>query len=299
MGFAPISVHFIFQSNSVLENLIPILKFASKAALKVTKPSPPRPSPIAADGGERGAGILSCLGVSISHSHSGEHNPNHRKYVRFEPYAEVRQLENWIRTAEQTKSNIIASLALITHPEMIARAQAKYEAADREIASYQRELQDIKERNTQTLKVAQARPVLEEVIARWDEVEGRERRSLFEAFAHSIHLTRQRRGTKFLTVRWRDRTETTERIELFGHLWKREDIQVLKGMVEANVDQATIMQRFPEDDWGTIQQWYAYHCNHGRFLATYSGEKKYTRATRWTDTEEYQTSQIQASETSS
>jgi hypothetical protein len=33
----------------------------------------PSPSPIAADGGERGAGILSCLGVSISHSHSVVH----------------------------------------------------------------------------------------------------------------------------------------------------------------------------------------------------------------------------------
>jgi hypothetical protein len=30
----------------------------------------PSPSPIAADGGERGAGILSCLGVSAVHSHS-------------------------------------------------------------------------------------------------------------------------------------------------------------------------------------------------------------------------------------
>jgi hypothetical protein len=32
----------------------------------------PSPSPIAADGGERGAGILSCLGVSAVHSHCSE-----------------------------------------------------------------------------------------------------------------------------------------------------------------------------------------------------------------------------------
>jgi hypothetical protein len=214
-------------------------------------------------------------------------------------HSEVRRLENWIRTAEQTKSNIIASLGVITHPEMVARAQAKYEAAEREIAGYRRELQALKERDTQTFTLSHARPVLEEVVKRWNEVQPRERRTLFEAFAHSIYLTRQRRGTKFLTVRWRDRTETTERIELFGHLWEKEDIQVLKEMVEANVDQATIMQRFPEDKWEVIQQRYAYHCNNGRWLATYSGEKKYTRATRWFDTQEYQNSKALMSDTPS
>ena len=182
---------------------------------------------------------------------------------------------------------------------MVARAQAKYEAAEREITGYRRELQALKERDTQTFTLSHARPVLEAVVKRWNEVQPRERRTLFEAFAHSIHLTRQRRGTKFLTVRWRDRTETTERIELFGHLWEKEDIQVLREMVEANVDQAKIMQRFPEDRWEVIQQRYAYHCNNGRWLATYSGEKKYTRATRWTDTPEYQNLKALMSDTPS
>jgi hypothetical protein len=214
-------------------------------------------------------------------------------------HSEVRRLENWIRTTEQTKSNIIASLGVITHPDMIARAQAKYEAAEREIAGYRRELQALKERDTQTFTLSHARPVLEAVVSRWNEVQPRERRVLFEDFAHSIHLTRQRRGTKFLTVRWRDRTETTERIELFGHLWEKDDIQVLKEMVESNVDQATIMQRFPEDEWGVIQQRYAYHCNNGRFLATYSGKRQYTRATRWIDTPEYHSSNVLMSDTPS
>jgi len=208
-----------------------------------------------------------------------------------EVHAEMRRLENWIRTSEQTKNNIIASLGVLTHPEMIARAQAKYEAAEREIAAFQRELDDLKNRDKQTLTVSNARPVLEEVIRRWDDVEIRERRTLFEAFAQSIHLTKIKRGTKMLTIRWRDHTETTERIVLVGHLWDKEDVCVLKEMVEANIDQAIIMQRFPEDEWGMIQQRYSYHCNNGRFLATYSGKKKYTRATCWFDTPEYQASQ--------
>jgi hypothetical protein len=211
-------------------------------------------------------------------------------------HAEVRRLENWIRTTEQTKSNIIASLGVLTHPDMIARAQANYEAAEREVAALQRELADLKNHDKQTLAVSHARPVLEEVVRRWNEVESRERRSLFEAFAHSIHLTRVKRGTKFLRVLWRDRTETTEKIVLFGHLWDKEDVRDLKEMVEANVDQAIIMQRFPDDQWGVIQQRYAYHCNNGRWLATYSGEKKYLRATRWIDTPEYQTSQTPSSD---
>jgi hypothetical protein len=86
---------------------------------------------------------------------------------------------------------------------------------------------------------------------------------------------------------------------LFGHLWEKDDIQVLKEMVESNVDQATIMQRFPEDEWGVIQQCYAYHCNNGRFLATYSRKSQYTRATRWIDTPEYKSSNVLMSDTSS
>ncbi len=214
-------------------------------------------------------------------------------------HSEVRRLENWIRTTEQTKSNIIASLGVITHPDMIARAQAKYEAAEREIAGYRRELQALREHDTQTFTLSHVRPVLETVVQRWEEVQPRERRTLFEAFAHSISLRRQHRGVKFLTVHWRDRTESTERIELFGHLWDKQDVQDLKAMVESNVDQAVIMQRFPEDEWGVIQQRYAYHCNNGRFLATYSGKRQYTRATRWIDTPEYQSSKALMSDTPS
>lgn len=213
-------------------------------------------------------------------------------------HAEVRRLENWIRTAEQTKSNIIASLGILTHPEMIGRAQAKYEATEREIVRLQQELQTLKEHDSQTFRLSHARPILEEVIRRWDEVKSNERRTLFEAFAQSIYLKRQTRGIKFLTVYWRDRTVTTERIKLFGSLWEKEDIQELRELVEANVDQAEIMQRFPEDNWGVIQQRYSYHCNNGRWLATYSGEKKYTRATRWIDTQEYKDSQVSVSGTS-
>jgi len=214
-------------------------------------------------------------------------------------HSEVRRLENWIRTIEQTKSNIIASLGLLTHPDMIARAQAKYEAAEREIAGYQRELQALTERDTLTFTLSHARPILEAIVRRWDEVQPRERRTLFEDFAHSIHLTRQKRGTKFLTIRWRDHTETSERIELFGHLWEKDDIQVLREMIESNVDQATIMQRFPEDEWRVIQQRHAYHCNNGRFLATYSGKKQYARTARWMDTPEYQSSNVLMSDTPS
>lgn len=211
--------------------------------------------------------------------------------------AEVRRLENWIRNTEQTKTNIVASLEVITHPEMVERAQARYEVAEREIAGYRRELQALKDRDAQTFTLSHARPVLEAVVRRWDEVDSRERRTLFEAFASSIHLTKVKRGTKFLTVRWRDRTETTERIEFSGHLWDKQDVADLKEMVESNTDQATIMQRFPEDRWEQIQQRYRYYWNNGRWPTTYSGKKKYTRMTRWIDTPEYQRSKALVSDT--
>jgi len=206
-------------------------------------------------------------------------------------HSEVKRLENWIRSAEQTKSNIIVSLGVLTNPDMVARAQARYEASEREIAAFRKELNTLKADDTESLTLAHARPVVEEVVRRWSEVPSRERRLLFEAFAHYVHLSKESRGTKFLTVHWRDRTKTTERIQLFGHLWDKQDVQELKEMVEGNIDQAIIMQRFPEDPWGVIQQRYSYHLNNGRFLASYSGVKKYTRATCWFDTPEYQASQ--------
>ena len=65
------------------------------------------------------------------------------------------------------------------------------------------------ESDTQIFTLSHVQPVLEAVVRRWNEVQPRERRALFEDFAHSIHPTRQRHGTKFLTVRWHNRTETT------------------------------------------------------------------------------------------
>jgi hypothetical protein len=202
-------------------------------------------------------------------------------------HIQLHRLENWIQTAEQTKNNLITSLGVLTHPEMITRAQLKYEAAEREILALQQELSDLKNRE---ITLLDTHPIWVEIISNWEAVNNQERRKLFEMFAYSIHVKKQRRGTRFLTIRWRDNTETTEQIQLIGHLWDKADIQRLKEMVEANVDQAIIMQQFPDEKWDVIQQRYAHHCNNGRWLATYSGEKKYTRATRWIDTPEYKAS---------
>jgi hypothetical protein len=36
-------------------------------------------------------------------------------------------------------------------------------------------------------------------------------------------------------------------------VWEREDVKLLKELVESNADQEVIMRAFPEDRWGTIQ----------------------------------------------
>jgi hypothetical protein len=94
---------------------------------------------------------------------------------------EIRRLEASIRQAEQTKDNIIAGLGTLTHPQMVERAQARYENIEHEIASLTAELDQIKSGDRRVHSLVQARPVLEKIVAHWDDVPQMERRHLFEA----------------------------------------------------------------------------------------------------------------------
>jgi DNA invertase Pin-like site-specific DNA recombinase len=200
--------------------------------------------------------------------------------------AEVRRVEYAIRQAKQTKDNLIASLAILTHPEMVRRAQAKYEAADGEIAMLSAELERLKAKDLRSLVALEARPALEKVIANWENVPRQERRALFEGFATHVQITRLSRSTKRIAVHWRDGSISSYDVtrESRGYFWEDEDLEKLRQMVESNNDQVEILRTFPQYTWRALQERYAYNFNHKHWPSTYTGKLPYPRRTKWADT---------------
>jgi hypothetical protein len=203
-------------------------------------------------------------------------------------HAEVRRIEGAIRQAKQTKDSLIASLATLTHPEMVERAQARYEAADGEIKMLTAELEALEAKTQHSLALIKARPALEKVIANWQVVPRQEKRALFEGFAIHIHITKLSRSTKRITVCWRDGSASSYDVtrESRGYFWEDEELEKLRQMVEASADQVEILRAFPQYTWRAIQERYAYNFGDGHWPKSYTGQKKYTRYIRWEDTEE-------------
>jgi DNA invertase Pin-like site-specific DNA recombinase len=209
-------------------------------------------------------------------------------------HAEVRRLETAIKQAEGAKDHLITSLMTLSHPAMVERAEARYKALEREVEMLQEELARLKSGEQKRMNLAQAKPVLETVIARWDEVPRQERRSLFEAFATQISISKITRHTKTITVHWRDGSTSTESTthRSTGYFWDDEDIERLHEMFANNVDQVDILKAFPDYKWRALTQRMRYHFGKG-WWKTYTGEKKYPRNTAWADTEEAQAEAVE------
>ncbi|MCK6580684.1 MAG: recombinase family protein [Anaerolineae bacterium] len=203
--------------------------------------------------------------------------------------AEVRRLKAAIRQAETSKDNIIANLGLLSNAEMVVRAQAKFEQADGEIVELKAELNRIQSGKQQSKSLADARPALEMVIARWNDVPPEEKRALFEAFARYIKVTKVTRHTKHITVFWRDGS-TSERSTTHkarGYFWDEAELETLREMFDSHVDQWEILRAFPDYAWRSLQERYAYRYGNGYYPKHYAGKKPYNRHTRWQDTAEY------------
>jgi DNA invertase Pin-like site-specific DNA recombinase len=203
--------------------------------------------------------------------------------------SEVRRLKAAIRQAETAKDNIIASLGLLSNAEMVARAQAHFEKADYEIANLRTELARIESGKQRSRSLVEARPALELVIARWNDVPSEEKRALFEAFAHYVKVSKISRHTKQAVVYWRDgttsRRSTTHKS--LGYFWEEDDLEKLRAMVEGDVDQWIILRTFPDYTWKALQERYAYKFGNGHWRSAYAGKKPYGRYTHWRGTEEF------------
>jgi len=192
---------------------------------------------------------------------------------------DIRRVQAAIRQAEQTKDNIIASLGLLTHPEMVARAQARYEAAESELTSLHEELTRLQSDDQQARSLADARPVLETIIRRWSEVPREEKRSLFEQFATHLTISKITPRTKRLIVHWRDGSES-ERSSTHksrGYFWDEADLEQLKRLFDNHVDQVDILKAFPGTTWKSLQERYAYRWNGDHYPTHYQGKRSYPR----------------------
>ncbi|NJO82426.1 MAG: hypothetical protein HC828_06115, partial [Blastochloris sp.] len=124
--------------------------------------------------------------------------------------------------------------------------------------------------------------------ARWDGCSRQERRSLFEAFATHIHLSKITRHTKTVTVHWRDGSTVSANAthKSTGYFWEEEALEQLRAMVESDVDQWEILKTFPDYTWKALQERYAYQFGQGHWRTAYARHKPYGRYTRWRSTEE-------------
>jgi len=204
-------------------------------------------------------------------------------------YSDIKRIEQTIKAAKQVKDNLIASLGSLTHPDMVKRAQASYEAAEAEIQTLQEELARTTASRRQLTALVQARPVLERIVQQWSSVPRQERSALLAGFAEYVNVTRVSRSTKRLTIHWRDGSTTTKDFgrECQDYNWTREELELLRRMVESDVDQIDILRTFPEHTWRALKQRYAYTFNNNLWRLSYCGKRPYHGNTRWSDTAEY------------
>jgi len=170
---------------------------------------------------------------------------------------------------------------------MVERAEARYRSLELELESLQAEWSRLKSGERKQVNLADAKPVLETVIERWEDVPRQERRELFEAFASYATISKVTRHTKTITVHWRDGSTTIESTthRSTGYFWDEEDLDRLKAMFDADADQVDILRAFPDYPWRALTQRMRYHYGKG-WWKSYNGEKKYPRDVRWEATEE-------------
>ncbi|GEM_PF-4589798 len=176
-------------------------------------------------------------------------------------FSEHRRIQNEIKAAERNKQTILANLKSLANPELVQNLEASYEANQRDIERLEAELEMLEARGNKNEDLSQARPAIQLIVERWDDVPRKQKRSLFEAFAHRVIVRRDDRLHRHLVVQWRDGTETIHRFTWGQRSIKltAEDKALLKKLVDENAPQIEIMRAFPQLKWRYIQKRYAYH----------------------------------------
>ena len=214
--------------------------------------------------------------------------------TRDDGHSELRRIESDMRGAERAKVAILENLKTLQHPEMVRNLEASYAANERELERLRVELIEMRHGKRHREVLEDARPVLQMISARWQDVPSANRRELFEALATYANATLLDEVRRELTILWRDGS-TSSLIFRWGDFcqhWTKAELQRLREMVDAARPQWEIMQTFPHWNWHTITCRYLQHfTSDRRFKPYYQGEKKYPYRCTWYDTDEYQAEQ--------
>ena len=210
-------------------------------------------------------------------------------------HGEIQRLRNEVRQAQRAKAAIMENLKTLQHPDMVRNLEASYAAREREIDHLQAELDELEAGRRSSSNLIEARPILELVLERWDDVPRKKKRELFEAFAEYATCSRLDKIRREVTVYWRDGS-TSSHIFRYGdgvhQHWTPAELEKLREMVDADRSQVDIMREFPHWSWHKITCRYLNHFTEDRrFVPHWNGEKKYPYRMKWADTEEYQQEQ--------
>jgi hypothetical protein len=207
-------------------------------------------------------------------------------------HSDVRRIEQEIRSAERAKQTILNNLKAIDNPDIAKNLQASYEANDRDILRLQAELQriesDVAQNNTTHLR--EARPVLELIIQRWQDVPSQQHRELFEAFAQRIIVDKLNDVQRQLVIEWRDGTTSEQvfRTQRTQYTLTNEEAQKLIQMIRNQTPQWEILREFSGLSWQAVVNRLYYHGKGIKIGEVYKQKRKYTYKQTWFDTEEYQ-----------
>ena len=124
-------------------------------------------------------------------------------------HGEIRRLQTALRNTEDAQRGIVENLKMITHPDLVKQLQESCIAHEHHLERLRTELSHVQADKGHRRLLLEARPVLEMVVARWDEVAQEDRRELFDAFAVRAIVNRPDTITRTIGVVWRDGTETT------------------------------------------------------------------------------------------
>jgi DNA invertase Pin-like site-specific DNA recombinase len=204
---------------------------------------------------------------------------------------DVRRIEQDIRAAERAKQTILDNLKTIANPEIVKNLEASYEANDREIARLRVELERVRANVGQHTVMLEARPTLELIIQRWQDVPHQQRRELFEAFARRIIVDKAGDVKRRVVIEWRDGTtsETVFRSGRTQYTLTDNEAKKLVQMIYDQCPQWEILREFPELNWeGIVHRFYHHDDHSGRIGEVYKQPRKYTYQQTWYDTKEYQ-----------
>jgi DNA invertase Pin-like site-specific DNA recombinase len=208
---------------------------------------------------------------------------------------DLQRIRGDIRAAERAQAAILENLKMLQHPDMVRNLEASYSAKAREIERLRSELAELESGRRETHTLLESRPVLDMIIARWQDVPRDKQRELFEALATHATCNQVDDVQREVVVHWRDDT-TTSHIFRWGDgkrfHWSKAELERMREMVEAGRPQWEILKAFPHWRWEGIASRYAQHFAPGRkFVPCYKGEKKYPYSATWYDTEEYKQEQ--------